>query len=89
MAGLAVKLLVLVASLGLALPATAGERLAGWTHVLDGDTIVIDGIHVGLKGVAAPEVARPQLRMEHGLDFSPAVPRSDLERLRPPAFPHG
>ena len=52
MAGLAVKLLVLVTSLGLALPATAGERLAGRIHVLDGDTIVIDGTHVRLKGGA-------------------------------------
>ena len=35
----------------------AGERLAGRAHVLDGDTIVVSGIHVRLKGVAAPEVA--------------------------------
>lgn len=40
----------------LASPAAAGERLAGRTHVLDGDTIVVAGIHVRLKGVAAPEV---------------------------------
>ena len=38
------------------LPAMAGERLAGRAHVLDGDTIVVYGIHVRLKGVAAPEV---------------------------------
>ena len=37
-------------------PAVAGERLAGRAHVLDGDTIVVGGIHVRLKGVAAPEV---------------------------------
>ena len=34
----------------------AGERLAGSPHVIDGDTIVVSGIHVRLKGVAAPEV---------------------------------
>src|SRR4051794_7928129 len=38
-------------------PAAAGERLAGRAHVLDGDTIVVDGIHGRLEGVAAPEVA--------------------------------
>jgi endonuclease YncB( thermonuclease family) len=43
--------------LPLALPATAGERLAGRAHVLDGDTIAVSAIHVRLKGVAAPEVA--------------------------------
>src|SRR4051812_16174562 len=45
------------ASIALALSAAAGERLAGRAHVLDGDTIVVNGIHVRLKGVAAPEVA--------------------------------
>ena len=50
MAGLAVKLLALVASLGMALPATVGECLSGPAHVLDGDTIVVGGIHVRLKG---------------------------------------
>ena len=49
--------LALVALLALSLPAMAGERLAGRAHVLDGDTIVVSGIHVRLKGVAAPEVA--------------------------------
>src|SRR4051794_35785065 len=48
---------LMVAFLAAALPATAGERLAARAHVLDGDTIVVDGIHVRLKGVAAPEVA--------------------------------
>ena len=37
--------------------AAAGERLAGRARVLDGDTIVVSGITVRLKGVAAPEVA--------------------------------
>lgn len=47
-----------VAGIGLLLtsPAAAGERLAGLAHVLDGDTIVVAGIRVRLKGVAAPEV---------------------------------
>src|SRR4051794_26106306 len=43
--------------LALAAPAAAGERLAGRARVLDGDTITVEGIHVRLKGVAAPEVA--------------------------------
>jgi micrococcal nuclease len=42
-----------------AAPVAAGERLAGRTHVLDGDTIVAGGIHVRLKGVATPEVVHP------------------------------
>ena len=50
-------LCVALACLRLALPADAGERLAGRAHVLDGDTIAVGGIHVRLKGVAAPEVA--------------------------------
>jgi len=33
----------------LALPAAAGERLAGRAHVLHGNTIVVDGIHVRLN----------------------------------------
>jgi micrococcal nuclease len=41
------------------IPAAAGERLAGRAHVLDGDTIVVSGIHVRLKGAAAPEVVHP------------------------------
>ena len=40
----------------LALPAAAGERLAGRAKVIDGDTITMDAIHVRLEGVAAPEV---------------------------------
>ena len=40
-----------------AFPAAAGERLAGRAHVVDGGILVVDGIHVRLKGVAAPKVA--------------------------------
>jgi endonuclease YncB( thermonuclease family) len=43
--------------LALSVPAVAGERLAGRAHVLEGDTIVVSGIHVRLKGMTAPEVA--------------------------------
>jgi endonuclease YncB( thermonuclease family) len=50
-------LCVALAWLALAVPAVAGERLAGRAHVLDGDTIAVGGVHVRLKGVAAPEVA--------------------------------
>ena len=38
-------------------PVAAGERLTGRARVLDGDTIVVGGIAVRLKGVAAPEAA--------------------------------
>ena len=57
----------MLARLALALPlfampaaaALALDRLAGLAHVIDGDTIAVSGIHVRLKGVAAPEVAHP------------------------------
>ena len=49
-----------------ALPAFAAERLAGRAHVLDGDTVVVAGIHVRLKGVAAPEVAQAGVAGEPG-----------------------
>ena len=49
--------LIIALFLALSLPAGAAERLAGRARVLDGDTIVVSGIHVRLKGVAAPEVA--------------------------------
>ncbi|MFZ1429366.1 MAG: thermonuclease family protein [Geminicoccaceae bacterium] len=39
------------------MPAVAAERLIGRAHVIDADTVVVAGIHVRLKGVAAPEVA--------------------------------
>ena len=42
-----------------ALPALAAERLVGRAHVLDGDTVVVAGIHVRLKGVAPRDHARP------------------------------
>ena len=51
-----------------AFAAMAGERLVGRTHVVDGDTIVVGGIHVRLKGVAAPEVAHASKPGEPGGD---------------------
>lgn len=51
--------LIALAALLAASPVLALDRLAGRAHVLDGDTIVVSGIHVRLKGVAAPEVAHP------------------------------
>jgi endonuclease YncB( thermonuclease family) len=39
-----------------ALPATAAEQLVGRARVIGGDTIVVDGIHVQLQGMAASEV---------------------------------
>jgi len=49
-----VLLLALLAS-----PAVAAERLVGRARVIDGDTIVVGGVHVRLQGVAAPEVEHP------------------------------
>jgi len=50
----------LVLLLGLLVsPALAAERLVGRTRVIDGDPIVVGGVHVRLQGVAAPEVAHP------------------------------
>jgi endonuclease YncB( thermonuclease family) len=43
----------------LASPAIAAERLVGRARVIDGDTLVVGGVHVRLQGVAAPEVAHP------------------------------
>jgi endonuclease YncB( thermonuclease family) len=48
--------LVLLLAL-LASPALAAERLVGRARVIDGDTIVVGGVHVRLQGVTAPEVA--------------------------------
>jgi endonuclease YncB( thermonuclease family) len=52
--------LVLVLVLGLlASSSMVAERLVGRARVIDGDTIVVGGVHVRLQGVAAPEVAHP------------------------------
>jgi endonuclease YncB( thermonuclease family) len=51
--------LLACACMAFALPAAAGERLAGRARVLDGDAIAVGGVHVRLKGVAAPEVPHP------------------------------
>ena len=49
-------------------PSYAGERLTGHAHAhaIDGDTIFVAGIHVRLKGVAAPEVDHAGHRGEPG-----------------------
>ena len=58
--------LVLILAI-LASPAIAAEHLVGRARVIDGDTIVVGGVHVRLQGVAAPEVAHPgQLQDEPG-----------------------
>jgi endonuclease YncB( thermonuclease family) len=41
------------------LAASAADRLVGRARVIDGDTLAVAGVHVRLKGVAAPEVAHP------------------------------
>ena len=48
--------------------AMAGERLVGRAHVVDGDTVVVGGIHVRLNGVAAPEVVHAGKPGEPGGD---------------------
>ena len=52
-----VLLALLVPGQGLA----AGRQLAGLGRAIDGDTIVVSGVHVRLQGVAAPELAHPGL----------------------------
>jgi hypothetical protein len=44
---------------GLMPPALAAEHLVGRARVIDGDRIVVGGIHVRPQGVAAPKVAHP------------------------------
>ncbi len=61
------------------LPAHAAERLVGRAHVLDGDTIVVAGIHVRLKGVAAPEVAHAGEAGEPGGDEARAFMTALIE----------
>jgi endonuclease YncB( thermonuclease family) len=43
-------------------PASA-ETIHGAGRAIDGDTIAVDGVHVRLKGVAAPELAHPGLHI--------------------------
>lgn len=62
-----------------ALPAVAAERLVGRAHVLDGDTVVVAGIHVRLKGVAAPEVAHAGEAGEPGGDAARAFMTALIE----------
>ena len=45
-----------IAALLVATPVAAAE-LHGRVRVIDGDTIAVDGVHVRLQGIAAPEVA--------------------------------
>lgn len=47
-----------------ALPVAAAERLVGRAHAVDGDGVVVAGIPVRLQGVAAPEIAHPDLGIE-------------------------
>ena len=48
---------LLLALLFAGAPEAAAERLVGRTRVVDGDTIVVAGVTVRLKGIAAPEIA--------------------------------
>ena len=63
-----------------ALPAFAAERLVGRAHVLDGDMVVVAGIHVRLKGVAAPEVAHTGEAGEPGGDAARAFMIALIEK---------
>jgi hypothetical protein len=53
----ALRLVLLLALL--TSPSNTAERLVGRARIIDGDTIVVGGVHVRLQGVAAPEVAHP------------------------------
>jgi endonuclease YncB( thermonuclease family) len=44
--------------------ASRSEALQGRAHVLDGDTISVEGVHVRLQGVAAPEIPHEGLGIE-------------------------
>src|SRR4051794_40236002 len=74
------QLVLAVPLLAVFAPAAAGERLAGRAHVLDGDTVVVDGIHVRLKGVAAPEVAHYAVPGEPGGEAARAFMVQLIER---------
>ena len=84
------RLLVIVAVvLAVAAGAVAGERLGrvGPGHVdavLDGDTIVVDGVHVRVIGVDTPEVAHRDSRAACGGDDAAAFVRRALlgQRVR-------
>ena len=39
--------------------AEAGQTISGLAYVIDGDTISINGQHIRLNGIDAPEVANP------------------------------
>src|SRR3954451_2887454 len=45
-----------------AVPASA-ETIHGTGRAIDGDTLAVGGVHVRLKGVAAPELAHPGLHI--------------------------
>ena len=47
-----------------AAPAAAAERLVGRAHAIDGDGVAVVGIPIRLEGVAAPEIAHPDLGIE-------------------------
>ena len=52
-------LLVFLLALAASPMAAAERRLVGRAHTIDGDTVVVAGIHVRLQGVAAPEIEHP------------------------------
>ena len=52
-------LATLATCLALATSAHAAETLTGRARAIDGDTIVVAGMHVRLKGVDAPEIKHP------------------------------
>src|SRR5688572_7414060 len=58
--------LILAALLLATSAAAAAERLVGRANVRggDGDTITVHGVLVRLQGVAAPEIAHPNLGIE-------------------------
>src|SRR3954465_11616673 len=57
------KVRTAVFALCLAAAPVSAETIHGTGRAIDGDTIAVGGVHVRLKGVAAPELAHPGLRI--------------------------
>jgi micrococcal nuclease len=82
-----VRIVLLVAVVcAVAAGAVAGERLGGHPGrvdaVLDGDTIVVDGVHVRVIGIDTPEIAHRDNRAACGGDAAAAFVRTALAHQR-------
>ena len=54
------------------------SSVSGPARTIDGDTIVVSGVHVRLNGVDAPEVVHPGY--DHDDDFDPES-REEMRRI--------